>query len=119
MNILKAINELKKQVATIDPLYLSKHSLKEWDNYYMNTIKPLEEKAREILIINAGIEPTKTNIDLVHHFMSEDNYGSPLETLVKSPVSFAGGCKVGSTPDNNLRSYINEIELIKENQLNK
>lgn len=115
MNVLKSINELKEEAKAIDPLYMANHSVKEWDNYYMSKIKPLEDKAREALIVNAGIEPTKENVEIVHHFMTEDNYGSPLEAVVKSPVSLSCGCKLGSTPETNLQDYLDEIDLIKTN----
>lgn len=115
MNVLKAINELKEEAKAIDPLYMANHSVKEWDNYYMSKIKPLEEKAREALIVNAGIEPTKENVEIVHHFMTDDNYGSPLEAVIKSPVSLSCGCKLGSTPETNLQDYLDEIDLIKTN----
>lgn len=113
MNVLVETQKLKDEASKV--VYTEGMTFDEQIELYEKQIEPLEKKAIKILMASVGIKDTVGNFELVSEIMESENYHSPAEALTMSGTSLCNGCRIGSTPEENLNSYIKEIETIKEN----
>lgn len=117
MNILVETQKLKDKASKV--AYTEGMTSDEQIELYEKKIEPLEKKAIKILMASVEIEDTAANFELVSEIMENENYHSPAEALTMSGTSLCNGCWIGSTPEENLDAYIEEVEMIKENCIDK